>query len=254
MSLAISMVLLTKDHPFGVAELERGLREVWPDGPALTEGTAEDNTVAVHCDGYDIILGKMPAPIPWSDLEGPCATSILWKDAATEVKKHTEHWIVTVAGPDDGDAIERAGMLTRATAAVMAACPTAIGVYWGNATMVIPRDLFIDFTKEILPKGPPLHIWIDFRVGRDSETTSAGFTCGMEALGHMEIETQNAPETPRVLRERFYALASYLLENGPVIQDGHTVGGDENERIRVVHAKSAFGSEGMVMRLAYERA
>jgi hypothetical protein len=76
----------------------------------------------------------------------------------------------------------------------------------------------------------------------------------MDALGHMELETVNATDAPGDLRERLIAIAGYLLENGPVIQDGHTVGEDANERIRVVYSKSAFGQPHRVMRLDYEAA
>jgi hypothetical protein len=197
-------------------------------------------------------MAKMPAPIPWSDLEGPCATSILWRNADTEVKKHKIHWIVTVNGELDPLSLSR--LLTQATAASMAACEAAIGVYWGNATLVIPKNIFIDFAKDVLPHGPPLHIWVDFRVGKDSDTSSSGFTAGMKALGHMEFETKGSPEPPGELRERLLALAGYVLENGPVIRDGDTVGEDAEERIRVVYSNSSFGHESKVMRLVYETA
>ena len=150
--------------------------------------------------------------------------------------------------------IELSTRLTQATAAFMAACPSAIGVYWGNATLVVPKALFIDFAQEVMPSGPPLHIWVDLRIGRDSEESSSGFTSGMAALGHMELETQKCPEPPGELRKRFEALIGYLLEKGPVINDGDTIGEDANERIRVVYSTSAFGHEGQVMRLHYEAA
>jgi hypothetical protein len=70
----------------------------------------------------------------------------------------------------------------------------------------------------------------------------------------MELEAKQCPEPPRELRERFEALIRYLLENGPVIRDGDTVGEDASERIRVVYATSAFGHKGQVMRLEYEQA
>jgi hypothetical protein len=74
----------------------------------------------------------------------------------------------------------------------------------------------------------------------------------MSALGHMEFETESSNEQPGELRERFFGLCNYVLENGPVIRDGDTIGEDANERIRVVYAKSAFGQEGQVMRLEYD--
>ena len=63
----------------------------------------------------------MRGPIPWSDLEGPCATSILWPKAAEELRPHTGHLIVTVLRQDD-DPLEGSRMLTRACTSVLATC------------------------------------------------------------------------------------------------------------------------------------
>ena len=251
MPISLSMVILKSNAPVLGADIHKVLGEYWPGLPVVTDAEEKDGSIAFRVGSSDVILARMPAPIPWSDLEGPCATSILWRNAAEEVRQHRIHWIVTASA--ELKPIEMATLLTQVTAATMAACPSAIGVYWGNATLVIPKDLFIDFAKQVLPKGPPLHIWVDFRVGKDTESTSAGFTAGMNALGHMEFEAQNAPEPVAELRERLMALAGYVLENGSLIRDGDTVGEDAEERIRFVYSPSAFGHEGKVMRLLYER-
>jgi hypothetical protein len=252
MAISISMVMLKSDAPIRGADIHKALAEYWPGLAAATQAEEKDGSIAFRIGASDIILGRMPAPIPWSDLEGPCATSVLWRDAAQEVKQHALHWVVTVSA--ELNPVEMSTLLTQATAATMAACPAAIGVYWGNATLVLPKNLFIDFAREVLPGGPPLHIWVDFRVGKDTDATSAGFTAGMKALGHMEFEAQNAPEPPGELRERLMGLAGYVLERGPVLRDGDSVGQDADERIRVLYSPSAFGHEGKVMRLQYERA
>ncbi len=252
MAIGISMIMTTSDAPIRGADVQRHLAVDSPNLPAATQVEEGDGTLSLQIGNSGVIMARMPAPIPWTDLEGPCATSILWRNAAEEVKRHTRHWIVTVNGELDPLALST--LLTQTTAAAMAACSSAIGVYWGNATMIVPKNIFIDFAKEVLPHGPPLHVWVDFRVGKDSEQSSAGFTTGMTALGHMEFEAQNSPEPPGELRERFLALAGYVVENGPVIKDGDTVGEDAEERIRVVYSDSAFGHEGKVMRLVYESA
>ncbi|HMO15499.1 MAG TPA: DUF4261 domain-containing protein [Pirellulaceae bacterium] len=252
MAIGISMIMLSTDSPIRAKDVQRHLAENWRDLPAASDIEEKDGTLSLQIGEASLIMAKMPAPIPWSDLEGPCATSILWKNAASEVKEHSFHWIVTVNG--DLEPLSLSKLLTQATAAAMAACEEAIGVYWGNATLVIPKNIFIDFAKEVLPHGPPLHIWVDFRVGKDSDTSSSGFTAGMKALGHMEFETQRSPEPPGELRERFLALAGYVVEKGPVIRDGDTVGEDAEERIRVVYSDSSFGHDGKVMRLVYETA
>ncbi|MCA9198792.1 MAG: DUF4261 domain-containing protein [Planctomycetales bacterium] len=252
MAIGISMIMLTADAPICAEDLHQQLAEYWRGLPPVSEFNEDDGTLSLEIGGASLIIAKMPAPIPWSDLAGPCATSLLWKNAADEVKQHTVHWIVTITG--DLEPLRLTKILTQATAAALATCEEAIGVYWGKATLVIPKNIFIDFTKQVLPHGAPMHIWVDFRVGKDSDTSSSGFTVGMKALGHMELETQGAPEPPSELRERLLALAGYVVENGPVIQDGDTVGEDAQERIRVVYSDSSFGHEDKVMRLTYETA
>jgi hypothetical protein len=251
MTIAISMVMLREDIVLRVSDIQRVLSMDWPDLPAARDISQEANTMSFSVGACDVILGKMPAPIPWSDLEGPCASSILWPKATKEVRQHKVHWIVTVSG--ELDALNLYSLLTQATASFLTACPPSIGVYWSNATLVIPKNIFIGFAKEVLPHGPPIQIWVDFRIWKDSDTSSSGFTTGMAALGHMEFEAQTVPEAPGDLYDRLLALAGYVIENGPVIKDGDTIGEDANERIRVIYSKSKFGHERPVMRLDYER-
>jgi hypothetical protein len=248
MTVAISMVLLRNEEQLPVADIEREIRSRYPELEVSLTVDAEA-TPSFELKNGQLILGSMPAPVPWTDLEGPCATSILWKNAAEQVRAHKAHIIVTVLS--DLDPVEKSILLTQCTTAVLAACDAAIGVYWGNATLIVPKNIFVEFAERVLPHGPPLDIWVDFRVGWKTRTTSAGFTQGMEALGHMEMEISEIPEKPAELRQRFQDLASYLLQ-GAVIRDGHTVGRDANEKIRVVYSGSSFGSTRRVMRLQYE--
>ncbi len=250
MALAMSMILLREEALLPLDDLQHDFRTKWPDVPAPADASEEGTTLSFRTGSADIIVGRMPAPIPWSDLEGPCATSILWPTAAKDLKEHTAHHIVTVTA--DLSPAELAALLTKATASVLSTCSTALGVYWGSATLVIPKDIFIEFAEKVLPHGPPLHIWVDFRVGKQTESSSGGFTSGMTALGCMEFEVAESPEQPAELRERLIELAAYVVENGPVIGDGDSVGRNANERIRVVYSESIFGHPGRVMRLEYE--
>jgi hypothetical protein len=125
---------------------------------------------------------------------------------------------------------------------------------WGKAGHLVSAKVFRGFAEKMLPGGFPLYIWIDFRAGPGPDGKTAGFTRGLDALELMEFETLNSPEPPGELRQRFFGLALYLIQNGLVIQDGDTVGEDENERINVSYAESVFGNEAEVMRLDYEAA
>lgn len=246
------MIMTTGTAPISAAEVAAIVAAKWPDVPPATEIEESENSLSLSFGQAFAVIARMPVPIPWTELEGPCATSLLWKNATEEVRRHTQHWLVTLMGVEEP--IAQATLLTQITSAATAACPDAIGVYWGNATLVIPKAIFVEFAETILPQGPPLFIWVDFRVGKDSETSCAGFTQGMQALGHMELETEKAPEPPGELRDRLMSLAAYVLEHGPIIRDGDTIGEDAHEKIRVVFSPSAYGSEGRVMRLVYESA
>jgi uncharacterized protein (TIGR03067 family) len=114
--------------------------------------------------------------------------------------------------------------------------------------------MFREIAVESIPDGFPLNVWLNVHIGKSAEGKTAGCTIGMRALGHMELETWNSPEPPGELRERFLGLAYYLLENGPVVEDGDTIGEDEEERIKIVYGNSRLGHKDQVMRLDYQSA
>ncbi len=250
----IAMIPLAAHPKVSSSAIRADLAETWPDLPRLTqvERTEKDILTFDLGDQVHVFLTLMRSPIPWSDLEGPCATSVLWKDAAEVLRDHQAHLLVTIMFEDELPPIEKSVFLTQVTASVVNTCESALGVYWCNATLVIQPKLFHDFAIRVMPVGPPIHIWVDFRVGPNEQGTTSGFTTGLESLGLMELETENASDPPGELRERFEGLIHYLLENGPVIEDGDTIGEDMSERIRVAYAASAFGHESTVMRLDYE--
>lgn len=251
MSLQICMILFNQAPVYDAKEVQAFLSSRWTGQPPVSDVSEEDNTLAFNLDNAEVVIGTMPAPVPWPDLEGPCATSILWPDAAATLPGHTHHAIVTVRGELGPVALST--VLTQVTAAIMATTPGTPGVFWTNAALIVPKDMFIDFAVDILPIGPPLTIWVDSRVGwTEADAFSSGFTTGLAELGLMELEAEKATEPPAELRKRFEAIAGYLLENGPVIRDGDTLGESADEKIRIVYGPSAFGIEGTVMRLVYE--
>lgn len=232
--------------------MQQALREHWPQLPAASEIVEEDGTLSFQLGQAQIAMGIMPVPMPIDDLDAMCQQAILWPNARPALQAHQVHTIISVSG--ELSPLEIATCLTQVSAALLLASPDALGVYWHNASQLVLKELFCDFAREILPLGPPLTIWVDTRTGwlDENHSHSAGYTRGLRALGLMEMETLSASETPADLRDRFESIAGYLLENGPVIQDGDTLGESAQERIRVQYADSAFGLEQQVMRLMYE--
>lgn len=250
MSISIAMVAFGKGAKVSRSAVYKHLQATWPKLPAVTASEKTDSTFSFQLGETSIIYGLMPAPIPWSDLEGPCKSSWLWPEASEKMRGHSSHVIVTVAS--DGPPVERQTLLTQATASLVATTQATAGVYWGGSTLVMSPEMFCDFAIKVMPESPPLFVWIDFRTGSSKNGEVRGFTNGLRSLGHMELESLDASETPGGLKERFFGLAGYLLENGPVIKDGDTMGEDEDERIQIVYSDSTFGQKEQVMRLVYE--
>ena len=253
MSVALAFVPLNAGANFSSKAFREHLTTHWPALADMKRVKSDDGkSVIVYENGtHQLFVALMPTPIPWGDLEGPCQTSMFWPNAEPELRKHKQHFLVTVMGPAES-IIEQNLVLTQAIASILTVSPEASGVYWGNATQVISSEAFRELADVIKDDALPFLLWVSYRIGSDKKGSS-GFTTGMASLGHMEIEAVNTPEEPKGLYDRLLGLTDYLLTNGPIIVDGNTIGEDEHERIKVVYSKSNFGHEGKVMRLKYGR-
>lgn len=255
MSTAIALIPLAKGARLSRSKTVADLKSTWSI-EVESSNAQKEKEVGVLTLGFGesfAAIGLMPAPIPAKELAGPIETSVFWPDAGNDLAQSRGHLIVSLMMPLEGNAIEVRKQLTMIVASVLVGCEGAQGVYWGDATMLIRSDVFRATAIESLP-DPPLMLWVDFRVGAAEKGKAAGFTTGMEALGLMEIECDAANEPPSLFRDRLLGIAGYLVANGLVIQNGHTIGEDEHERIRVVYGKSSFGYENAVMKLQYEPA
>ena len=261
----LGMIALKDGRLPSLEAICRSLSELWPAGQTVEigwgDGTSDEerddpdrvDAVFFRINDAKCFVALMPGPIPWSDLEGPCATSVLWADAEHEMKQHNTHFLASVMMPEEADPINGSVLLTQLITATIEASSNVIGIYYGDATLVVQPQLFKEMATTMLPDAFPLFLWVDIRVGVNDRGYTSGFTTGMHALGHMELETEDASDDPGDLRERLMSVCDYLLQNGPIIKNGNTIGQDENERIRVVYSDSVFGHEQQVMRLVYER-
>jgi hypothetical protein len=197
-----------------------------------------------------LALALMPVPYPAADLEGPIATSWMWppQPPIENVKRHRSHLLITMTG-GTADPVRRRLILTAVTA-LAAKQPGVMAVYWGEATLVIYPPVFVNMAEKInSPQAPPLYLWVDLRALRNDDGTTGLFTTGLSPLGHMEIEIPRIEMEPGDLREWLLNIMYYLLENGPVLKDGQTIGMSAEQQIRIRHCPSSFGHPGKVIRL-----
>jgi hypothetical protein len=184
------------------------------------------------------------------DLEGPIATTWMWpRELPIEnVKQHRSFLMITMTGGTQ-DPVRRRLTLTAITA-LAAKQSGVMAVYWGDASLVIFPPLFVDMAEEInTPQSPPLYLWVDLRAIPNEDGTTGLFTTGLAPLGHMEIEIPRINMEIGELREWLLEIMRYLLENGPVLLDGQTIGMSGEQQIRIRHCPSIFGHAGQVIRL-----
>lgn len=92
-------------------------RKRCPDGPPASDPSHKDNSIIFHLGDAVAAISLIPAPIPWPDLEGPCATAWWWPEATAQMKKNNSHMIVALLS-GSGSPIERHIQLTHLVAAV----------------------------------------------------------------------------------------------------------------------------------------
>jgi hypothetical protein len=243
--LSVAMVALRQASMPVVGEVASAYQKLWKETTA--EEMGDDSTFSFDTEEGRIICGLIPARIPWEELEGPCETSPFWENATKEMKEHKAHLIVT-ASPREEDSVAGARLLTKAVAAVLKT-NGVIGVYWGAGTLVNSSETFLEHSAQMSAECLPLYLWIDFRVVPDEENTLTLFTTGMEALGFMEIEMVQSQAEPEEAVDLAFNFAHYLLENGPVLKDGDSIGMSETQHVQIQHMPSIFDVRGTVYRL-----
>ncbi len=215
----------------------------------LSSVQTKDNAIVFGLGKDNAAVGLVPAPIPWSNLDGPCATAWWWPDAAERMKRHSSHILVALMG-NVGNPIRRHIMLTHLTAAV-ASHTDAAGIYWGGGTLVHEPQAFIEQAHDLSPDNLPLPLWIDFRVEANDDGSHRLFTTGMKTFNQAEIEIPHSEKEAAEVLDFAYSIADYIITTSPKIVEGHTVGRSETERIRATYAPSMWDPTITVLRLDF---
>jgi hypothetical protein len=228
-NMLVAMVALNSLHLAEPSRILATLRERCPDCPAPTDRTQEGDTVVFHLRDSMAAISFMPAPIPWSDLEGPCATAWWWPEATKRMRAHKAHVIVALMG-DGGSALERHILATQLVSAV-AANADAAGIYWGAGTVVHEPVAFQEQSAELSPDNLAPHLWVDMRLEQNEDGSLRYFTTGMQAFGCLEIEIEVPKATPRDPRFLLWnrKLCADQRRNDRRRRDRRSVGGGEDQ-------------------------
>ncbi|QRK05782.1 DUF4261 domain-containing protein [Archangium violaceum] len=246
-NVGLAMVTLDRARPIPEGALLAFLQDNWKDLPRPKEIRHEDDTLSFELDGAVVTLSLMRSPIPWGDLEGPARAAWHWPEATERLKAHLGHVLVAVLAPGL-DRVSTMLLLTRVVAAV-AATADASGVYWGEGPVVNAPEDFIEETRRTSRERLPLYLWLAFQLARNPDGSFTLCTSGMKSFELMELELVACRTKPAELVDRAFNFAHYLLDHGPVLKDGDTIGLSAQERFRVRHLPSVVEPSRTVYRI-----
>lgn len=223
--------------------LHDSIRELPPFRVAEETG----DRVALTIGDATATLSLEPVPLEAAELDAACRTAWYWPEAAQRFRGHAAHVAIVLLATDE-DRISAALVLTSLVAAV-AAASNAVGVYWAASGLVQPPEAFVSYCQDGDEELLPLNLWIDFRlVEADDGACSLG-TTGLDDFGLAEIEVPPSRHPPELVLEKAFKMAHYLLENGPILEDGETVELSDEEKLVVHFAPSMWDSSFSVLQL-----
>ena len=221
-------------------------------GPGYTAEVSEGNIVSVtHGEDTVGFLAHMPMPIPEGEAAENADGNFLWPDGKEEAAQHQSHVIVTNLGGGDQTPVQSALTVSQ-LALVALEVFDGIGVYWGNASVSNAREVFENFCTDISEEDLPVPVWLRFQFIRGDNEEVGLYTLGMSQFGLMDIEVDQSDMEPMDLFEFVSNIAHYLIQSGPVIEDGNTVGTNADQRILVRHRPSMIDDHRKVYKIVFD--
>jgi len=245
-----SFVLCKGAEPTDLSRADAVVNKVFGEGYS-TE--LSDGNIVTVLHGEDTVgfLAHMPAPIPGEEAEHAADGNILWPNGKEEAARHQSHVLITNIGGGNPTPVQSALTVTRLTRVALDLFD-GIGVYWGNAHVSHQRGIFEDFCQDASDEHLPVMVWLRLQLVREHGEQLGIYTVGMSQFDLMEIEIDRCALDAEALIEFVSNLAHYIIQSGPVIADGNTVGGSADERILVHHRPSMIDKKRKVYKVVFD--
>ncbi|MEM8945141.1 MAG: DUF4261 domain-containing protein [Planctomycetota bacterium] len=246
----LALVVLDELELPAFEDVARYVGENYVDGPTMSVAGSTENLFTCTIGDYTAAVTLVPKEIPWSQLEGPCATAWFWPDAEKALRDHKAHLLVTLID-EGGKETLKATALTQLVAGLVSSARSC-GVFWGPGRLVHPPRAFLDQALQLAADDMPLFLWVDFRVERTETGGTRLYTTGLEALGYMELEVTDFHGEPQTLLEYSYNIAHYQLTQAKEISEGDTIGLTDEVQVVASRVPSMFDESLEVVGLQFQ--
>ncbi|MFW2590232.1 DUF4261 domain-containing protein [Sagittula sp. SSi028] len=246
----IAVVLLRKPVRFEKADVKALVSDLPPRSlPFLHNFDDAGDKISIHLDDQAFAILATDQPVPRSDvaheLDRPGNEAL-----AEAFDSHTAHLLVVCRLP----AAEMGVALMAATgvhllAHRLGALGDPVAVTWASSMRTERWDTFADLTAPLIrvydnEPAFPSRYWVSIQITQDSKKFG-GETKGLNPLTGYKLSMTPVDWPIEDVAARLVGIVQYLMENGPVLEDGQTFGASEEERFRIA-------LDGEVMRLELE--
>lgn len=245
-------------------EVVAALKSFAPNVPAealgeqQSEASTPTNLVKIGQTVFAVMY--INKPLPPDATERPLAYNQNWPEAKAAFQQHRAHVVAAVFQGGEGFAAARQSAvdLTLLTAALIQSHPV-LGVLWTAGNTVAKPEGVFDALKKISEQSFPLDFWLQITPYRppsipQGEQVLGFVTEGLQPFVGREIQFEPASLPPQELASRVLNIAHYLLAQGPVLQDGETLGMSETEKVRIHHKAEGARPGVPILELVLEQA
>ena len=234
-SLIISMPMFNSDEHYSLEKIVNDLKSYW--NLNIAEISGDDSVAMLKVENETVAIAFISAPIPSEELESIMGFNYLWKNSKEELNTLKSHAIVSVLGSNT-DHVERFKILTKVNASILRTTDNSLGIYQGSQTLLLPKNLFLDFADFLLDDMLPIQLWV--YVGVISDEKSSIYTYGMKEFGKSEVEIINSTMTGDELYDFLLEILNYIIESDVTLNDGETIGFSTEQKIKITKSKAIY--------------
>jgi len=240
MNSQLAFIMLNEQSVFSEKMLNDQLIMDWGSSFGISKYSEKDKAVTFELHGITIAVAEMPLPIPPGDLEFPIKTAWYWEDAEADIKNHKYHLVVFSNG---NMSKKEVSILLTKVAASLLKIENGLGVYWGSSSQVIQNEIFCGYADMMKSDTNPIPIWIKTTGYKNEDDSFYLYTIGLKDFGFRELEIEKYTGQWGDGLSFLIEISNYLIENGPVIKDGNTVGSSAEEKIVARYKKSSLKND-----------
>ena len=232
------------------------LRQMLPEADIHHAGRPTElgtRAITLSVNGLEMLVSLTDTPLDSELTEQAVALAHTWPGAADAVRDCPAHAVVSLHDDPEEWALSRtaARVVETVAHALMRHAPAAAHL-WGTAARLLPVDTFFSVIDD--PQSTALR-WVGLEFFRgpktaDGEDTVVIHTRGLVRFFGYEVELAAVPMSPPNAAQIIMSVAQYLLDNGPVLNNGDIIGPPDGARFQM-HRLPKERSHGAVkMQLA----